>query len=64
MIKKRERASFPGSRLKIYNEEYHGEKARLASKNDSLTQAFGNLRQLTRSYSTQDELLTTIENIE
>ncbi|XP_008556916.1 obscurin isoform X5 [Microplitis demolitor] len=64
MIKKRERASFPGSRLKAYNEEYHEEKAKLASKNDNLMMAFGNVRQLNRSYSTQDELITSIDNIQ
>ncbi|XP_057331169.1 obscurin-like isoform X7 [Microplitis mediator] len=64
MIKKRERASFPGSRLKAYNEEYHEEKAKLASRNDNLMMAFGNIRQLNRSYSTQDELITSIDNIQ
>ncbi|XP_034942777.1 obscurin isoform X3 [Chelonus insularis] len=61
MIKKRERASFPGSRLQAYNQEYHEEKAKLAAKNDNLLQAFGNIRQLNRSYSTQDELITSID---
>ncbi|XP_044021287.1 obscurin isoform X7 [Aphidius gifuensis] len=60
MIKKRERASFPGSKLQKYNEEYHEEIAKRASTSDSLTQAFGNLRHLNRSYSTQDELITSI----
>lgn len=61
MIKKRERASFPGDRLKKYNEEYHELKNSLASKSDSLTQAFGSLRNLNRSYSTEDELITSID---
>ncbi|XP_063991065.1 obscurin isoform X7 [Diachasmimorpha longicaudata] len=60
MIKKRERASFPGDRLKKYNEEYHELKHALASKSDNLTQAFGSLRNLNRSYSTEDELITSV----
>ncbi|XP_043277218.1 obscurin isoform X4 [Venturia canescens] len=61
MIRKRERAIFPGSRLKNYNEEYHQEKNKLASSNDSLAEAFGAIRQLNRSNSIQDELITSYE---
>ncbi|XP_020711861.2 obscurin isoform X6 [Athalia rosae] len=58
MIKKRERAVFLGNRLKQYNEEYHQEKLKLASKSDNLTSAFGSTRQLIRSNSIQEELTT------
>ncbi|XP_046622217.1 obscurin isoform X9 [Neodiprion virginianus] len=58
MIKKRERAVFLGNRLKEYNEEYHQEKLKLASKSDNLASAFGSTRQLIRSNSIQEELLT------
>ncbi|XP_046753437.1 obscurin isoform X5 [Diprion similis] len=58
MIKKRERAVFLGNRLKQYNEEYHQEKLKLASKSDNLASAFGSTRQLIRSNSIQEELLT------
>ncbi|XP_044576089.1 obscurin isoform X6 [Cotesia glomerata] len=64
MIRKRERAIFPGSRLKTYNEEYHEEKAKVATKSENLMMAFGNIRQLNRSYSTEDELITSIDNIQ
>ncbi|XP_012273370.1 obscurin isoform X3 [Orussus abietinus] len=59
MIKKRERAVFLGNRLKVYNTEYHEEKQKLATKSDSLSEAFGSARQLIRSNSIQDELFTT-----
>ncbi|XP_011305282.1 muscle M-line assembly protein unc-89 isoform X2 [Fopius arisanus] len=61
MIKKRERTSFSGDRLKKYNEEYHEMKRNFVSKSDNLTQAFGSLRNLHRSHSTEDELITSID---
>ncbi|XP_026738493.1 obscurin isoform X2 [Trichoplusia ni] len=61
MNKKRERAVFLGNRLKDFSEKYHEKKAREASQADSVAAAFGNFgaRQLARSNSIQDELLTT-----
>ncbi|XP_075991750.1 obscurin isoform X3 [Anticarsia gemmatalis] len=61
MNKKRERAVFLGNRLKDFSDEYHEKKSREASHADSVTAAFGQMsaRQLTRSNSIQDELLTT-----
>ncbi|XP_025153244.1 obscurin isoform X6 [Harpegnathos saltator] len=61
MIKKRERAVFLGNRLKEYNEEYHGEKSKLASDSDSLASEslLGSKQKLIRSTSIQEELRTT-----
>ncbi|XP_017890129.1 obscurin isoform X5 [Ceratina calcarata] len=61
MIKKRERAVFLGNRLKEYNEEYHEEKAKIASDQQSLAteSLFGSTQKLIRSTSIQEELLTT-----
>lgn len=44
-----------------FSEKYHEKKAREASQADSVAAAFGNFgaRQLARSNSIQDELLTT-----
>lgn len=59
MLKKRERSVFLGNRLKEYNEEYHEEKRKQASQGQALDEAFGSSRQLARSTSIQEELLTT-----
>ncbi|XP_050487386.1 obscurin isoform X6 [Bombus huntii] len=61
MIKKRERAVFLGNRLKEYNEEYHEEKSKIASENQSLASEslLGSTQKLIRSTSIQEELLTT-----
>lgn len=59
MIKKRERAVFLGNRLKEYSEEYHEQKQKLATKSEKVLEALGSARQLIRSNSIQDELLTT-----
>lgn len=59
MIKKRERTIFLGNRLKEYCDEYHEEKRKEATQGQGLDEAFGTQRQLARSTSIQDELLTT-----
>lgn len=61
MIRKRERAVFLGNRLKEYNEEYHEEKSKIASENQSLASEslLGSTQKLIRSTSIQEELLTT-----
>ncbi|XP_043582472.1 obscurin isoform X6 [Bombus pyrosoma] len=61
MIRKRERAVFLGNRLKEYNEEYHEEKLKIASENQSLASEslLGSTQKLIRSTSIQEELLTT-----
>ncbi|XP_076762738.1 obscurin isoform X1 [Xylocopa sonorina] len=61
MIRKRERAVFLGNRLKEYNEEYHEEKAKIASEHQSLAteSLLGSTQKLIRSTSIQDELLAT-----
>ncbi|XP_041975028.1 obscurin-like isoform X6 [Aricia agestis] len=59
IVRKRERAVFLGNRLKEFSEEYHARKAQEASDADTVGAAFGHLRQLARSNSIQDELLTT-----
>ncbi|XP_031784410.1 obscurin isoform X4 [Nasonia vitripennis] len=58
MIKKRERTIFLGNRLKEYCDEYHEEKRKQATQGQGLDEAFGTQRQLARSTSIQDELLT------
>ncbi|XP_043515961.1 obscurin isoform X6 [Frieseomelitta varia] len=61
MIKKRERAVFLSNRLKEYSEEYHEEKSKIASENQSLASEslLGSTQKLIRSTSIQEELLTT-----
>ncbi|XP_060826020.1 obscurin isoform X7 [Bombus pascuorum] len=61
MIRKRERAVFLGNRLKEYNEQYHEEKSKIASENQSLASEslLGSTQKLIRSTSIQEELLTT-----
>ncbi|KAJ8735219.1 hypothetical protein PYW07_006839 [Mythimna separata] len=62
MNKKRERARFLGNRLKEFSDSYHERKAREASQADTVAAAFGGARQLMRSNSIQDELLTTFSS--
>ncbi|XP_055536220.1 obscurin isoform X6 [Wyeomyia smithii] len=60
MIKKRERAIFPGSRLKDFSEHYHTIKTNEATKSETISSIGGQSpRQLLRSNSIQEELLTT-----
>ncbi|XP_065086396.1 obscurin isoform X3 [Ochlerotatus camptorhynchus] len=60
MIKKRERAIFPGSRLKEFSEHYHTMKTNEATKSETISSIGGQSpRQLLRSNSIQEELLTT-----
>lgn len=60
MIKKRERTIFFTDRLKQFSEEYHAIKAAEAKKSETTTQSTaGSPRQLLRSNSIQEELLTT-----
>nr|XP_019933189.2 obscurin isoform X5 [Aedes albopictus] len=60
MIKKRERAIFPGSRLKDFSEYYHSMKTNEATKSETISNLGGQSpRQLLRSNSIQEELLTT-----
>ncbi|XP_023246724.1 obscurin-like [Copidosoma floridanum] len=60
MIKKRERSVFLGNRLKEYNEEYHEQRRQCTVEHGRLGEAFGSSqRELARSNSIQDELLTT-----
>ncbi|XP_053686874.1 obscurin [Sabethes cyaneus] len=60
MIKKRERAIFPGSRLKDFSEHYHTMKTNEATKSETISSIGGQSpRQLLRSNSIQEELLTT-----
>ncbi|EAT34172.1 AAEL013559-PA [Aedes aegypti] len=60
MIKKRERAIFPGSRLKDFSEHYHTMKTNEATKSETISSLGGQSpRQLLRSNSIQEELLTT-----
>ncbi|XP_062553317.1 obscurin isoform X3 [Armigeres subalbatus] len=59
MIKKRERAIFPGSRLKDFSEHYHTMKTNEATKSETISSLGGQSpRQLLRSNSIQEELLT------
>jgi hypothetical protein len=58
MIKKRERAIFLADRIKRFSEEYHSHKAAEAKKRESATANVAP-RQLLRSTSIQEELLTT-----
>lgn len=62
MNKKRERAVFLGNRLKEFSDSYHERKSREASQADTVGAAFGAARQLARSNSIQDELLTTFSS--
>uniref|UniRef100_A0A2A4JMB9 Hemolin n=1 Tax=Heliothis virescens TaxID=7102 RepID=A0A2A4JMB9_HELVI len=62
MNKKRERAVFLGNRLKEFSESYHERKSREASQADTVGAAFGAARQLARSNSIQDELLTNFSS--
>ncbi|XP_052566288.1 obscurin isoform X5 [Culex pipiens pallens] len=60
MTKKRERAIFPGSRLKEFSEYYHSMKTNEATKSETISNLGGQSpRQLLRSNSIQEELLTT-----
>ncbi|XP_058829179.1 obscurin isoform X2 [Topomyia yanbarensis] len=60
MTKKRERAIFPGSRLKDFSEHYHTMKTNEATKSETISSIGGQSpRQLLRSNSIQEELLTT-----
>ncbi|XP_058124576.1 obscurin [Anopheles ziemanni] len=60
MTKKRERAIFPGNRLKQISEEYHTMKTNEATKSETISNFGGQSpRQLLRSNSIQEELLTT-----
>ncbi|XP_058062873.1 obscurin [Anopheles bellator] len=60
MTKKRERAIFPGNRLKQFSEEYHTMKTNEATKSETISSIGGQSpRQLLRSNSIQEELLTT-----
>ncbi|XP_055610564.1 obscurin isoform X2 [Uranotaenia lowii] len=60
MIKKRERAIFPGNRLKDFSEQYHTMKTNEATKSETISSFGGQSpRQLLRSNSIQEELLTT-----
>lgn len=60
MIKKRERTVFFTDRLKQFSEEYHSLKAAEAKQSEAATQpAASSPRQLLRSNSIQEELLTT-----
>lgn len=58
MIKKRERAIFASDKIKIFSEQYHTAKAAEAKKREEVTQQISP-RQLLRSTSIQEELLTT-----
>ncbi|XP_037043462.1 obscurin isoform X3 [Bradysia coprophila] len=61
MIKKRERAVFLGNRLKEFSEAYHSTKAAEATISDNIASSLisgPNPRQLLRSNSIQEELLT------
>ncbi|XP_028176186.1 obscurin [Ostrinia furnacalis] len=64
MNKKRERAVFLGNRLKEFSDEYHEQKAAVASQADSVAAAFGKMapRHLTRSNSIQEELFTNFSS--
>lgn len=62
MIKKRERTIFSPIKLKEFSEAYHSMKSKEATKSESITSSFLNgpsPRQLLRSNSIQEELLTT-----
>lgn len=60
MIKKRERAIFLTDKIKRFSEEYHTAKANEAKKRESVTNTLlSGPRQLLRSTSIQEELLTT-----
>jgi hypothetical protein len=62
MIKKRERAIFLADKIKAYSEEYHGNKAAEAKKRESVINSLlsgPSPRQLLRTNSIQEELLTT-----
>ncbi|XP_053676585.1 obscurin [Anopheles nili] len=60
MTKKRERAIFPGNRLKQISDEYHTMKTNEATKSETISNFGGQSpRQLLRSNSIQEELLTT-----
>ena len=62
MIKKRERAIFLADRLKHFSEKYHTARAVEAKKTESVTNSLLNgpsPRQLLRTNSIQEELLTT-----
>jgi hypothetical protein len=58
MIKKRERAIFAAEKIKRFSEDYHSKKAAEANKRESATANVAP-RQLLRSTSIQEELLTT-----
>jgi hypothetical protein len=62
MIKKRERAVFLADKIKRFSEEYHTLKANEAKANEAKTNTLlsgPSPRQLLRSTSIQEELLTT-----
>lgn len=62
MIKKRERAIFLADKIKRFSEEYHSHKAAEAKKRESVTNQLlsgPSPRQLLRTNSIQEELLTT-----
>lgn len=62
MIKKRERAVFLADKIKRFSEEYHTAKAAEAKKRESVTNTLlsgPSPRQLLRTNSIQEELLTT-----
>lgn len=62
MIKKRERAVFLADKIKRFSEEYHTVKAAEAKKRESVTNSLlsgPSPRQLLRTNSIQEELLTT-----
>lgn len=62
MIKKRERAVFLADKIKRFSEEYHTGKAAEAKKRESVTNTLlsgPSPRQLLRTNSIQEELLTT-----
>lgn len=60
MIKKRERAVFLGNRLKEYSEHYHENKNRCLENGGDVTNAVSGIKKgLPKSYSIQEELLTS-----
>lgn len=62
MIKKRERAVFLADKIKRFSEEYHSARAAEAKKHESVTNTLlsgPSPRQLLRTNSIQEELLTT-----
>lgn len=57
MLKKRERASFLGNRLKVFSDEYHSERMLQSTKCDQVLSSFG--LGLSRSHSNQTDIFTT-----